>query len=138
MSLPNSVLTWPHPLMITAASSHASNAASTTWRISPTILASVVAVRATTVPRMTTYHLKESFLKAAVDDDYDPELRFNSDDDIRQGQLRELLDILPNDLKTFRSREWFVSAFMDGDSDCDDNQGGDNRGGNNQCEDSDE
>ncbi|KAJ7223708.1 hypothetical protein C8J57DRAFT_1591521 [Mycena rebaudengoi] len=56
----------------------------------------------------------ESFLKAALDDDYDPELRFNSDDDIRQGQLRELLDILPNDLETFRSREWFASAFMDG------------------------
>ncbi|KAJ7239112.1 hypothetical protein C8J57DRAFT_1727453, partial [Mycena rebaudengoi] len=37
MSLPNSVLAWPHPLMITAA---------------------VVAVRATTAPRMTKYHLK--------------------------------------------------------------------------------
>ncbi|KAJ7278288.1 hypothetical protein C8J57DRAFT_1576720 [Mycena rebaudengoi] len=57
---------------------------------------------------------RRSFLKAALDDDYDPELRFNSDDDIRQGQLRELLDILPNDLETFRSREWFASAFMDG------------------------
>ncbi|KAJ7236110.1 hypothetical protein C8J57DRAFT_1479252, partial [Mycena rebaudengoi] len=68
MSLPNSVLAWPHPLMITAALSHASNAASTTWRTSPTILASVVAVHATTAPRMTTYHLKgacikQSFLK---------------------------------------------------------------------------
>ncbi|KAJ7289747.1 hypothetical protein C8J57DRAFT_1628896 [Mycena rebaudengoi] len=46
---------------------------------------------------------RRSFLKAALDDDYDPELRFTSDDDIRQGQLRELLDILPNDLETFRS-----------------------------------
>ncbi|KAJ7252510.1 hypothetical protein C8J57DRAFT_1722759 [Mycena rebaudengoi] len=54
----------------------------------------------------------ESFLTAALDDDYDPELRFNSDDDIRQGQLRELLDILPNDLETFRSREWFASAVV--------------------------
>ncbi|KAJ7262853.1 hypothetical protein C8J57DRAFT_1719109 [Mycena rebaudengoi] len=73
----------------------------------------------------------ESFLKAALDDDYDPELRFNSDDDIRQGQLRELLDILPNDLETFRSREWFANAMSgasdddeDRDGDGDDNQGG--------------
>ncbi|KAJ7276576.1 hypothetical protein C8J57DRAFT_1504410 [Mycena rebaudengoi] len=82
----------------------------------------------------------ESFLKAVINDDYDPELRFNSDDDICQGQLRELLDILPNDLETFRSREWFASTFMDGDGDGDgdDNQGSDNRGSDNQCEDSDE
>ncbi|KAJ7274188.1 hypothetical protein C8J57DRAFT_1467186 [Mycena rebaudengoi] len=66
MSLPNSVLAWPHPLMITAASSHASNAASTTWRTSPTILASVVTVRATTAPRMTTYHLKGACIKRAA------------------------------------------------------------------------
>ncbi|KAJ7231248.1 hypothetical protein C8J57DRAFT_1730259 [Mycena rebaudengoi] len=140
-----SILAWPHPLMITAASSHTSNTASMTWRTSPTILASVVTMHATTAPRMTTYHLKgacvkratssfssaasgynstESFLKAVLNDDYDLELRFNSDDDIRQGQLRELLDILPNNLETFGSRKWFASAFMDGDGD--NNQGGDN------------
>jgi hypothetical protein len=52
----------------------------------------------------------EAFLKTPLDDDYDPELRFSSDDDIRQGQLRELLDILPTDLAPFMSREWFAKA----------------------------
>ncbi|KAJ7292181.1 hypothetical protein C8J57DRAFT_1589382 [Mycena rebaudengoi] len=63
----------------------------------------------------------EAFLKTPLDDDYDPELRFSSDDDIRQGQLRELLDILPTDLAPFMSREWFAKAaqLSDGmDSQC--------------------
>ncbi|KAJ7274739.1 hypothetical protein C8J57DRAFT_1312634 [Mycena rebaudengoi] len=60
----------------------------------------------------------------AQDDEVSSEIRVrqtgrNSDDDIRQGQLRELLDILPTDLAPFMSREWFAKALSDGmDSQC--------------------
>ncbi|KAJ7238359.1 hypothetical protein C8J57DRAFT_1727615 [Mycena rebaudengoi] len=61
-----------HGRVVSVTDSHASNAASTTGRTSPTILASVAAVRATTAPRMTTYHLKgarEWFASAFMGDD---------------------------------------------------------------------
>ncbi|KAJ7826385.1 hypothetical protein B0H14DRAFT_2817401 [Mycena olivaceomarginata] len=44
----------------------------------------------------------EAFFKADPDDEYDAELRFSSDENIRQGQLREVLDILPDDLMQTR------------------------------------
>ncbi|KAJ7794779.1 hypothetical protein B0H14DRAFT_2392273, partial [Mycena olivaceomarginata] len=48
------------------------------------------------------------------DDEYNAELRFSSDENIRQGQLREVLDILPDDLMPFRKRAWLAQAFKDG------------------------
>ncbi|KAJ6578085.1 hypothetical protein B0H19DRAFT_575320 [Mycena capillaripes] len=56
----------------------------------------------------------EAFFKADPDDEYNAELRFNSDDDIRQGQLREVLDILPDDLMPFRKHAWLAQAVRVG------------------------
>ncbi|KAJ6548778.1 hypothetical protein B0H19DRAFT_1162016 [Mycena capillaripes] len=56
----------------------------------------------------------EAFFNAELDNEYNAELRFNSDDDIQQGQLREVLDILPDDLLPFRKRAWLAQAFKDG------------------------
>ncbi|KAF7345919.1 hypothetical protein MVEN_01614200 [Mycena venus] len=62
----------------------------------------------------------EAFFKTTLDDDYDAELRFAADDpehdehEERQGQLRELRDILPNDLLPFLTSSWMAKAFDDG------------------------
>ncbi|KAJ7816412.1 hypothetical protein B0H14DRAFT_2602674 [Mycena olivaceomarginata] len=52
----------------------------------------------------------EAFFNAELDNDYNAELHFNSDDNIQQGQLREVLDILPDDLLPFRKRTWLALA----------------------------
>lgn len=52
----------------------------------------------------------ESFVNTPLDADYDPQTRFSSDDDIRQGQLRELQDILTEELEPFFTRSWFAKA----------------------------
>ncbi|KAJ7792213.1 hypothetical protein B0H14DRAFT_3564098, partial [Mycena olivaceomarginata] len=54
------------------------------------------------------------FVNTPLDADYDPQTRFSSDDDIRQGQLRELQDILTEELEPFFTRSWFAKAFLDG------------------------
>ncbi|KAJ7215378.1 hypothetical protein GGX14DRAFT_562594 [Mycena pura] len=61
----------------------------------------------------------EAFFATDLDDDYDPELRFAIPDDCeehepRQAQLREVADILPDDLKPFIKSPWFAKAFYDG------------------------
>jgi hypothetical protein len=58
----------------------------------------------------------EAFFETTLDDDYEPELRFAADDpehdehEERQGQLRELRDILPNDLLPFLASSWMAKA----------------------------
>ncbi|KAJ7821300.1 hypothetical protein B0H14DRAFT_2599293 [Mycena olivaceomarginata] len=47
---------------------------------------------------------------AKLDDDYTAELRFSSDSEIRQAQLREVIDTLPVNLEPFRKRRWLAMA----------------------------
>ncbi|KAJ7794032.1 hypothetical protein B0H14DRAFT_3497423 [Mycena olivaceomarginata] len=56
----------------------------------------------------------EAFFNTELDDDYTAELRFSSDSEIRQAQLREVIDTLPVDLESFRKRRWLAMAFKDG------------------------
>nr|GAT48040.1 predicted protein [Mycena chlorophos] len=58
-----------------------------------------------------------SFLNTDIDDEYDPELRFGGsedENDERQGQLRELDNIMPVELRPFMKRGWFAQALADG------------------------
>jgi hypothetical protein len=58
----------------------------------------------------------EAFFETTLDDDSEAELRFAADDpehdehEERQAQLRELRDILPNDLLLFLASSWMVKA----------------------------
>ncbi|KAJ7364120.1 hypothetical protein DFH08DRAFT_1015998 [Mycena albidolilacea] len=60
----------------------------------------------------------EAFFETTLDDDYEAELRFAADNpehdehEERQGQLRELRDILPNDLLPFLASSWMAKAPM--------------------------
>ncbi|KAJ7263887.1 hypothetical protein C8J57DRAFT_1333101 [Mycena rebaudengoi] len=59
----------------------------------------------------------QAFFSTSFDEDYDPELRFNGAIDEsgeRQAQLREVVDILPEDLVEYTDREWFARSFDDG------------------------
>jgi hypothetical protein len=52
----------------------------------------------------------EAFFNTELDDDYTAELRFSSDSEIRQAQLREVIDTLPVNLEPFRKRRWLAMA----------------------------
>jgi hypothetical protein len=58
----------------------------------------------------------EAFFKTPLNDEYDPELRFGADDpdsdehEARQGQLREIREILADDLLPFLSSPWVAKA----------------------------
>ncbi|KAJ7807191.1 hypothetical protein B0H14DRAFT_3483494 [Mycena olivaceomarginata] len=61
----------------------------------------------------------KAFFDTALDDEYNPELRFAADDDAkeeqpRQAQLRELRDIMEPELRAYITQRWFSKAFSDG------------------------
>ncbi|KAJ7314388.1 hypothetical protein DFH08DRAFT_972793 [Mycena albidolilacea] len=56
----------------------------------------------------------ESFVNTPFDEDYNPQMRFSSNDDIRQGQLCELHNIVSDELAPFLTCSWFAKAFFNG------------------------
>ncbi|KAF7325466.1 hypothetical protein MKEN_00395200 [Mycena kentingensis (nom. inval.)] len=58
------------------------------------------------------------FFQVPLDDEYDPLLRFSGTEDEtdeRQGQIRELIDILPEDMvESYWTRQWFAKSIGDG------------------------
>ncbi|KAJ7211149.1 hypothetical protein GGX14DRAFT_565020 [Mycena pura] len=55
-----------------------------------------------------------TLLDTAEDPNFSEDTEFDSDDSRIQGQLRDVLDLLPADAKEIRKQEWIGAAFADG------------------------